>query len=218
VSEDTIRRDLSELATLGKIIKVHGGALSKPFHNFFQHSGIYSLEEKKRVAQKAVQLIRDGMFVLTTGGTTIIELARSLPEGLQATFITGSLPAAFEYMQHPSIDVIIIGDKLSKNSHLTVGAEAIAKIKQFNADLCFLGTNAIDIEHGFTDNDWEVAQVKKAMIESSDNVVSLTIAEKLNSHQNIQVCDIKKINTLITELDPDDALLEPYKANGLHVI
>jgi DeoR/GlpR family transcriptional regulator of sugar metabolism len=218
VSEDTIRRDLAELASLGKIIKVHGGALSKPFHNFFQHSGIYSLHEKRIIAQKAVDLIKDGMFVLTTGGTTIIELARSLPEGLRATFITGSLPAAFEYMQHPGIDVIIIGDKLSKNSHLTVGAEAIAKIKQFNADLCFLGTNAIDIEHGFTDNDWEVAQVKKAMIESSANVVSLTIAEKLNSHQNIQVCDLKKINTLITELLPDDGLLQPYVENGLQVI
>src|SRR5690349_20935686 len=105
VSEDTIRRDLSELATLGKIIKVHGGALSKPFHNFFEHSNIYSLPQKKVIAQKALQLIRNGMFVFTTGGTTIIELARSLPEGLQATFITGSLPAAFEYMQHPGIDV-----------------------------------------------------------------------------------------------------------------
>ena len=75
VSEDTIRRDLNELANMKKIIKVHGGALSKSFHNSFQHKNIYSLEHKKIIAQKAVPIIKDGMFVLTTGGTTIIELA-----------------------------------------------------------------------------------------------------------------------------------------------
>ncbi|MGH2647555.1 MAG: DeoR family transcriptional regulator, partial [Ginsengibacter sp.] len=77
VSEDTIRRDLNELSEMKKIIKVHGGALSKSFHNSFQYKNIYSLEQKKIIAQKAVSLIKDGMFVLTTGGTTIIELARA---------------------------------------------------------------------------------------------------------------------------------------------
>ncbi len=86
VSEDTIRRDLNELAELKKIIKVHGGALSKSFHNSFQHKNIYSLEHKKIIAQKAATLIKDGMFVLTTGGTTIIELAKALPEATQCYF------------------------------------------------------------------------------------------------------------------------------------
>ena len=123
------------------------------------------------------------MFVLTSGGTTIIELARSLPENLQATFITGSLQAAYEYVQHPNIEVILIGDRISRHSQITVGAEAVAKIKQFNADLCFLGINALDIQHGLTDSDWEVAQVKRAMIEQSARVVALAISEKLNTVQ-----------------------------------
>jgi DeoR/GlpR family transcriptional regulator of sugar metabolism len=217
VSEDTIRRDLNELAELNKIIKVHGGALSKSFHNSFQRSKIYSLENKKVIAHKAIQLIEDGMFVLTSGGTTIIELARMLPENLQATFITGSLPVAYEYMHHPNIEVIVIGDKLSKSSQITVGSEAIKSIKQIKADICFLGINAIDAEEGITDNDWDVVHLKKAMIESSKKVVALSISEKINTSQRIKICDAAEVDVLITELPPEHPALQPYHKKGIEV-
>jgi DeoR/GlpR family transcriptional regulator of sugar metabolism len=219
VSEDTIRRDLQELAVDGKVIKVHGGALSHSFNQvYFPAVGVYSQNQKKKIAQKAIGLISNGMFVLTSGGTTIIELARSLPAQLRATFISGSIPAILEYMQHPNIEVILIGDKISKNSKITVGSEAIAKIKQIKADICFIGTNAIDAKHGITDNDWEVVQLKRAMIESSKKVVCLSIAEKINSVQPIRVCGLDDINILITELAEDDPLLKPYVDAGIKVL
>ncbi len=218
VSEDTIRRDLQELSDIGKLVKVHGGALSKSFSSSLNSSNVYSIGNKKRIAQKAASLIRDGMFVLTTGGTTIIEMAKALPESLRATFITGSLQAALEYTHHPNIEIIFIGDKVSKSSQITVGGEAIAKIRQIRADICFLGINAVDVEHGITDNDWEVVQLKKAMIESSTKVVSLSISEKLNSSQKIKICDLAEIDVLITELEPNDNLLKPYKAVGVEVV
>lgn len=218
VSEDTIRRDLQELADLGKLIKVHGGALSKSFHSSFNVVKVYAIENKKLIAQKAASLIKDGMFVLTTGGTTIMELAKSLPENLRATFITGSLPVALEYLNHPSIEVILIGDKVSKNSQITVGGEAISKIMEIKADICFIGTNALDFEQGLTDNDWEVVQVKKAMIDNSSLVVSLAISEKLNTTQPIKVCDTTAIDILVTELDPASSLLAPFKKLGLQIL
>ena len=218
VSEDTIRRDLSELSETGDIIKVHGGALSKSFHVSFQSNGVYSHDNKKLIAQKAVRLIRDGMFVLTTGGTTIIELAKALPQHLRATFFTGSLPAAMEYIQHPNIEVIFIGDKISKNSKITVGGDAITKIKQIHADICFLGINAIDAENGLTDNDWEVVQVKKAMMQSSKKVVALTIAEKINSLQKIKIAGIEELDAMITDMDPGDKIFDAYKEKGVEIL
>jgi DeoR/GlpR family transcriptional regulator of sugar metabolism len=219
VSEDTIRRDLQELAEDGKVIKVHGGALSHSFnHVYFSANGVYSQNQKKTIAQKAISLIHNGMFVLTSGGTTIIEMARSLPPQLKATFISGSIPAILEYMNHPNIEVILIGDKISKNSKITVGSEAIAKIRQVKADICFLGTNAIDAEHGITDSDWEVVQLKKAMIESCKKIVCLSIAEKVNTVQPIQVCGLTEIDTLITELDPGNPVLKPYVDSGVEVL
>jgi DeoR/GlpR family transcriptional regulator of sugar metabolism len=210
VSEDTIRRDLQELSDFGKLIKVHGGALSTSFHSAINTSHVYAIERKKQIAQKAVSLIKDGMFVITSGGTTIIEMARALPQDLHATFITGSLPAAFEYMHHPNIELILIGDKVSKSSKITVGGEAIEKIKQIRADLCLLGTNALDIVHGLTENDWEVAQVKKAMVAAANRVVVMTIAEKINTTQGIKVCDAAQVDVLVTELDPAAAELQAF--------
>jgi DeoR/GlpR family transcriptional regulator of sugar metabolism len=219
VSEDTIRRDLQDLSDNRKIIKVHGGALSLSFNDFhYPVNNVYAHPQKKLIARKAVALIHNDMFVLTTGGTTLIEMARALPQTLKATFISGSLPVILEYTHHPNIDVICIGDKVSKNSKITVGGEAIARIKQIKADLCFLGVNAIDAEHGITDNDWDVVQIKKAMIESAQKVICLSIAEKINSCQPFHVCPIQEIDMLITELRPDDPLLEPYRKKGIEVI
>jgi DeoR/GlpR family transcriptional regulator of sugar metabolism len=219
VSEDTIRRDLQELADSNRLIKVHGGALSLSFNDVNHPSAhVYAHAQKKLIAHKAAALIRNDMFVLTTGGTTLIELARHLPPTLKATFISGSLPVALEYTHHPLIDVILIGDKVSKNSKITVGGEAISRIKQIKADICFLGVNAIDAQHGVTDNDWEVVQVKKAMIESAQKVICLTISEKINSFQPFHVCPVEEIDILITELPPEDPRLDPYLKKGILVL
>ena len=219
VSEDTVRRDLQELADEGRVIKVHGGALSQSF-NYTGNpiAKIYAHELKKHIAQKAVSLIKDGMFILTTGGTTILEIAKMLPPQLKATFISGSVPAVLEYSQHPNIEVILIGDKVSKNSKITVGGDAISKIKQLKADLCLMGVNSIDPGHGVTDDDWDVVQVKKAMIESSRKTACLSISEKLNSFQPIQICELNKIDILITELPPDNPALDTYRAAGINIL
>ncbi len=219
VSEDTIRRDLQELAEKDKIIKVHGGALSLSFSNIsYPSKKIYAQNSKKIIAEKAAALIKDGMFVLTGGGTTVVELARALPAGLSATFISGSIPAIAEYMNHPKIEVIVIGDKLSKNAKITLGADAIARINTLKPDLCFLGINAIDAKDGITDSDWDVVQLKQAMIESSQKVVCLSISEKINTMQPIKVCDLSKIDILITELPEDHPLLKPYTDAGIMVL
>jgi DeoR/GlpR family transcriptional regulator of sugar metabolism len=219
VSDDTIRRDIQQLSHSGKIVKVHGGALSASFHNTYTSSDdVYAYNQKKIIAQKAISIIKDGMFVLTTGGTTIIEMARALPPELHATFISGSIPALSEYIVHPNIEVIAIGDKISKDSKITVGLNAIERIKQLKVDLCFLGVSALNLEDGVSDNDWEVVQIKKAMIESSKKLICLTISEKINSRQPFQICETNKIDTLITELSPDDPLLEPYRRAGKNLL
>jgi len=218
VSEDTIRRDLNELAEEGKVIKVHGGALSKSFNSFYLRSDVFYGEQKKIIANKAITLLKDGMFVLSGGGTTVVEMARMLPEQLQATFLTGSIPAAFEYAQHPHSEVIFIGDKIAKKSQIAVGGEAISKIKSIQADICIMGVNAMDVEKGITDNDWDVVILKKAMLEASHLKVIMSISEKLNSVQRIKICNLNQIDILITELDKNDPALAPYRDLGITIL
>ena len=94
----------------------------------------------------------------------------------------------------------------------------MAKIKELRVDICFLGINAINLENGVSDNEWDIVQIKKAMIDASKKTVCLTIAEKINTQQPLQICHCSKIHTLITELPPDDLLLKDYADAGIIVL
>ena len=217
VSDDTIRRDLQELAQEEKLIKVHGGALSKSFHTAFDRKMVYNLEDKNIIAQKTAALVQSGMYILTSGGTSILEFAKSLDPNLNATFFTCSLNAAIEFAHHPSIEVVMIGDKVSKDSMLTTGASAVQTIESIQADLCILGINSLDTQFGLSENDWEVVQIKKAMIKASKKTICIGISEKLNSQQKIKVANLDEIDILITELNPNDSKLLPFKHKGLTI-
>jgi DeoR/GlpR family transcriptional regulator of sugar metabolism len=217
VSDDTIRRDLQELAQEDKLIKVHGGALNKSFHTAFDRKMVYNLEDKHIIAQKTAALVQSGMYIITSGGTSILEFAKSLDPNLNATFFTCSLNAAIEFAHHPSIEVVMIGDKVSKDSMLTTGASAVQTIESIQADLCILGINSLDTQFGLSENDWEVVQIKKAMIKASKKTICIGISEKLNSQQKIKVANLDEIDILITELDPNDPTLLPFKHKGLTI-
>lgn len=219
VSEDTIRRDLKELDRLGKVMKVHGGAMSRGFHLYnYEEQEIYAYKSKVIIAQKAIGLLKDGQVILISGGTTNLELARLLHQNLKATFFTPSLPIAMQLLAHENIQTIFIGGRLSSEGQIATGGSAINTLAQIKADICFLGTGHLDANEGLSEFDWEVVQLKKAMISSSKKVVLLAISEKLNSIQRYQVCKIEAVNTLITELVKDNNLLSLYKNQGVQVI
>src|SRR5690606_11597135 len=180
-SEDTIRRDLQELADQNLLNKVHGGALSKSYQFSFDDRTIYAKDAKIAIAKKAISLIKDGTVVLTGGGTSIIELAKQLPQHLQATFITISPLVAVELAKYEKIEVILIGGLFSKNSQITYGGHVISQLADIKADLCLMGTSALHPTEGVTDTDWEINQLKKAMIASSKKTAILCISEKLGT-------------------------------------
>lgn len=207
VSEDTIRRDLNELAENGKVTKVYGGALSKSYQFPFQENEVYARDAKKTIALKAAKLIKPGMTILAGGGTTMLELAKAFPKNLQCTFFTISPLVALEMAERSNAEVILIGGKLSKNSNITIGSQVINQLSEIKVDLCLLGTNSLSVVEGVTDSDWEVIQIKKAMIRCSERTAILSIAEKLNSVQKMKVCSLSNIHYLITDMDaPHDSL------------
>ncbi|SMD06287.1 DeoR/GlpR family DNA-binding transcription regulator [Pedobacter africanus] len=216
ISDDTVRRDLKELAETGKLLKVHGGAASKSFVAPFNlQNEVYALTEKKKIAEKTLKLIKNDMVVLTEGGTTILELAKMIPENLKATFFTISPQVAITLSDHSNLEVITIGGKLNKNANLHVGASVINQLVDIKVDLCLLGANAFSSVDGLTDMDWDIVQVKKAIIRSSKKTAVLSISEKLNSAQRIRICEPNQINYLITELSPEHHLLSNYRDDSL---
>ncbi|HTE24261.1 DeoR/GlpR family DNA-binding transcription regulator [Flavitalea sp.] len=221
VSEDTIRRDLKDLVNLGKIAKVHGGGISLSFALSFNHTNnneIYALEEKQQIAQKTKTLLKKDMTILIEGGTTILEIAKSIPENLNATFFSLSPQVGVALAKYENLEVVCIGGKINKNAYLYTGASVINQLADMKVDLCLIGANGFSIEEGLTDSDWEVVQVLKAMIRSSHKVAVVCISEKLNTGQRMKICDTNSINYLITELPPDDSQLLQYRNANITVI
>ncbi|MFY7828140.1 MAG: DeoR/GlpR family DNA-binding transcription regulator [Flectobacillus sp.] len=209
VSEDTIRRDLNELALEGRVVKVHGGALSRSYQVAAAQADTYAYEKKEIIAMKTLKIIKDGMVILTSGGTTMREIAKRLPESLQVTFFTISPIIALELAEHPKAEVILLGGQLSNASKVTIGAEVVQKISEIKADICILGINGLDLD-GVTDSDYEIVQVKKAMIKASKQVIIPTISEKLNTALRYKVTPTADIDCLITELSPLHDTIQPY--------
>ena len=219
VSDDTIRRDIKELAAEGKLIRVHGGAIGKSFVTPFNSDNVvYAATAKAQIAHKTLSLIKNNMVILTEGGTTMLELAKAIPSNLKATFITISPQVAITLAQHESLDVISIGGKLAKNANLHIGASVVNQLAGLKADLCILGANAFSSEEGLTDLDWEVVQVKKALIRSAKKVAVISISEKLNSVKWLNICSASQVDCLITELEPTDQLLSSFIQKNIKVL
>jgi DeoR/GlpR family transcriptional regulator of sugar metabolism len=218
VSEDTIRRDLKELADGGHLVRVHGGAISNSLvRPFIADQNIYSIEEKKVIASKAVKLIENNMIMLFEGGTTISELSKIIPGNLNLTIFTISPQIAIALSDHANVRVITIGGDLKKNHNIHVGSHTINELHRVKFDLCFMGVNAISVERGMTDIDMDVVEVNKAMFEVSDRNILLTIAEKLNLSKRHQVSDLSDVDYLITELDVNNPLLDSFRKHYGHI-
>jgi len=219
VSEDTIRRDLKELEAQQLLYKVHGGALS--IENripSYDERSVSDLDKKELIAQKAVNLIHDGQVIIMSGSSTNLELAKLIPPSINATIFTYSLPIALQLTQHPLIEVIFIGGKLNKSAQVTVGIDVMNSISKLRADICFMGTDALNLKRGMTESDWEVAHIKKTMIESSDYIVSMCISTKIMQSRRYAVVPVEDIDVVITDDTSDQSVFTQFKERGIVVM
>ena len=219
VSVDTVRRDVKELDSENKLRKVHGGATSLGYATITpKNTNIYALKEKEKIAHKAITLLRDNMVIFIDGGTTCLELARLIPSELNLTCFTVSLAVAMQLQAKPNIRVIFIGGEIDPAAQISTGASAIHSLADIRVDYGFIGTGYVDALHGLTEFDWDIVQLKKAIVNASKKTVLLCISEKLNSQHRFRTCDISAINTMITELEPENNLLNLFRNHDIHIL
>jgi len=219
VSEDTIRRDLRELAESGQIRKVHGGAIprSPAPYNFDERVNL-SQADKQHIVTKALAFVQPGQVMFLDGGTTNQLLARQLPESLEITVFTNSLPVASELLHHPSAEVILLGGKLMKDSQATTGLEVVEAVRKVRADVLMLGVCSLHAEFGITLPMREEAQVKTAMVHSANQVLALATSDKLETAEPYIVEALDKVDVLVTDEKLNPKHKELYKPLGIQVI
>jgi DeoR/GlpR family transcriptional regulator of sugar metabolism len=101
---------------------------------------------------------------------------------------------------------------------VTTGVDVIQFLSKIKANICFMGVSGLSIEHGITEEGYEVSLIKKAMINSSENIVYLVTSNKLNIRHSFNVCNLNEIDTAITDLDPTDEELKEYIKAGVNLL
>ncbi|KAA6440746.1 DeoR/GlpR transcriptional regulator [Dyadobacter flavalbus] len=216
VSEDTIRRDIKELAEQGLLKSVRGGAVPhSPGPHRFKDRILHDTEQKQIIAKKALEFLKDDQVVIFDGGTSAVLVAQLLPKDVHLTVVTNSFPVATLLEEHEHVEVLFAGGRLLKNSFVTIGNDTIQFLKKFRADICLLGICSIHAELGVTSPNFEESEVKRVMIESSKEIIALATVEKLETAEAYYVCPTDRLSVIITDQLAEDEAFKVYTELGI---
>jgi DeoR/GlpR family transcriptional regulator of sugar metabolism len=219
VSEDTVRRDLRELAAEGRLQRVHGGALpASPAVAPFAQRQDMETGAKRRIARCAAAMIAPGQVAIVDGGTTSALLVAQLAPDLEATIVTHSPSVAVALAEHPRLEVVLIGGRLYKHSIVSVGAAAVEAISHIHADLYFMGVTGVHPQAGLSTGDFEEAYIKRALADRAAETVVLASAAKLNAASKYRIGDLTMAQTIIVEAATPEKLIAPVEAAGVSVV
>lgn len=201
VSESTIRRDLRELEARNLLKRAHGGAVSidsMKFEPTYQEKEDRFQEEKKNIAKRAAELIRDGDTLIIDSGTTTYYLAQELTSFKNLTVVTNSILVTQKLSEYEGIDVMSTGGLLRRNTMALVGPVAEGVLDKFHADKVFLGTNGLDGKFGLTTPDIVEASVKHKMLTAADQVILLADHSKLGAVSFTRFGGLEDVDICIT--------------------
>lgn len=218
LSEDSIRRDLRELAAAGLLTRVYGGALpaSPALADYPTRAGV-SPESKRRVAARAVSLIQPGSTVILDGGTTTLEVVRALPRTLECTIITHSPTIAAALLDHAA-DVFILGGRLFKHSAVASGAAAVEAAARIRADVFLLGVTGVHPVGGLTTGDPDEAAMKRALAARAADTYVLASAEKIGAVSPYDVLPLSAVTGVVADRDADPDTLGQLRDRGVDLI
>lgn len=219
LSEDTIRRDLREMAAEGLLKRVHGGALplSPPLPDFSARQAV-AADEKAALGARAAAMVEPGQVIFLDGGTTTAALARLLPRDFAFTVVTHSPTIACELERHPTAEIVLIGGRLYKHSMVATGALALETIRGLKADLYVMGVTAAHPTHGFTTGDMEEAATKRTIAENAAATWVLLTTEKLGRASPWKILPLPAATGLIVPAGLPAETLAPYRELDVEIV
>ncbi|RCS23647.1 DeoR/GlpR transcriptional regulator [Phyllobacterium salinisoli] len=222
VSEDTIRRDLREMAAAGLCQRVYGGALAPvPPTAPFAQRAVEQPERKGALARAAARIIEPGMLVFLDASSTNLALAREIsareissPSGI--TVATNAPLIASALMD--AAELILIGGTIDRRVGAAVGGRALNDAALLRPDLCILGACGVDAQAGVTAFHLEDAEFKRMIARRSRSIMTTATAEKLGAAASHDVIAMAECDRLIVEWDADAAFIRDIEALGVEII
>jgi DeoR/GlpR family transcriptional regulator of sugar metabolism len=199
-SEDTIRRDLRELAAAGLCRRVYGGALPlSPASGTLAEREHQNAAGKLALGRAAAALVRPGQLLFIDAGSTNLCIARALPADLNLTVATNAPSIAMALAGNPGVGVIVIGGRLDPRSGGTLGAKAVGDAQRLRPDLYFIGACAVARTSGVAVFDAEEAELKHVLAEASATLVAAADDTKLGTAAPYLVAAWADLDHLVVE-------------------
>lgn len=218
VSQVTIRKDLDTLERQGIIIREHGSALLRSTDDINGRIA-YHYEAKKKIAEKAAEMIADGDTLMIESGSCCALLAARLAETRQElTIITNSSFIADYLRGHPGIQVILLGGIYQQDARVQVGPMVRQGAENFYVDYFFIGTDGYSPRTGFSNRDQMRAQAVRDMAGQAEQVVVLTESEKFSRRGIVPLNLKERITTVITDGNIDQEARTSLEDHDINVI
>jgi len=220
LSEDSVRRDLRELAAAGLCQRVYGGALPvAPGLGAVQAArSEIAPESKRRVGARAARLIMPGSTAILDGGTTALEVVAALPPDLDARIITHSATTAAALASHPKASVLMLGGHLHKQSVSASGAMAAEAAGRISADVALLIITGIHPQEGLTVSDPEQAALLRILISRAADTYVMASVEKLGTVCAYRTVGLPEVAGIITDAPADHPTVRQLLDQGVTVI
>lgn len=227
VSAVTIRADLDALEKRRLVRRVRGGAMALRPARFERPLDLPSQsfsEEKERIAEVAASLVRDGETIILDSGTTTLALAQALPKTLtDVVVVTNNLDIAGALQPHQGITVIVTGGRLKRggrnaNSRSLISPFGTHLLREINADAVFLCCAGVEATRGFTNGNWEEAEIKQAMIASALRVIFVADHGKIGHVGSARIASLEQADMLVTDNGAAAADIQALEQAGLRVV
>lgn len=203
--EETIRRDLKELESAGKLKRIHGGAYLPDYSDRSVPIDLrtsFFREEKREMAQIALPFISPGDTIMLDSSTTCLQLAQAiLDSDITVTLITNSLRICIlcDSAKNSKITLVCAGGQLRAKTSSFVGYRTTDMISSNFANIAFLSNPAVNITYGLTDNNLNEANVRKCMLEHSKQHIFLMDHTKFSKTSSNIFGQLSDIDVLITD-------------------
>lgn len=210
VSQMTIRRDLDELEILGFARRVRGGAIAlgpEPWEQRHQHYA----RAKSKIAEKLLSLVPASGTVAFDASTTIYRLAASIEKARDLSVVTNGWDTFHSMSDTPGVSAVLTGGTEEPRTGSLVGPMAVRTAQSFVYDTFFGSAAGIDPEIGSSEAALAESEVKRAFSQTSSRIVLAIDHSKLGTRAQARVFDFEQVDLLVTDLDPTDPDLDPYR-------
>lgn len=223
VSAVTARGDLDALATIGAVVRSHGGAVRRqePTRDYPVHfKAALHKAEKARIGRAAARMIQPNETIILDSGTTTVEIARHLKAAnvQNVTVITNALNIATELSDAPGVSLIMIGGILRQISTSFVGPQAEHMLRELHAHRLFLAVDGLDLETGPSTPDILEAQLNGLMMEIALDTTVVADSSKLGRRSLSKIGGFERVNRLITDTHAPADFVKSLRSRNIEVV